>query len=105
MDSPTQILLEQIGGPGYVTGLTRRVASSAHIESHARIIAEKYYARQMIKRASEMIEMAYSNEDTEILSNSWRRNGDELENVFITPRKTRLNVSVRPRGIKPSTRD
>jgi len=31
--------LEEVGGPSYITQLTRRVASAAHIEFHARIIA------------------------------------------------------------------
>ncbi len=74
--------LNEILNPAIITGLTRRVVSSAHIEAHARIIAQKYFARQMIARSSEMLKMAYSDEDTEILSNSWRRFGDELENVF-----------------------
>ncbi len=74
--------LESIGGPAFITQLTRRVASAAHIEAHARIIAEKHYAREMICRASEMIKQAYSDDDPEILGSQWRKNGDELENIF-----------------------
>ncbi len=74
--------LAAIGGPSFLTELTRRIISAAHIEAHARIIAQKHYAREMISRATEMLKMAYSDEDTEILSNAWRKNGDELENVF-----------------------
>ena len=44
--------LEDIGGPGYVTELSSRVASSANIEYHARIIAQKSLARQLISFAS-----------------------------------------------------
>ena len=40
--------LEDIGGPAYVTELSSRVASSANIEYHARIIAQKSLARQLI---------------------------------------------------------
>ena len=40
--------LEMVGGPGYVAELTSRVASSANIEYHARIIAQKSLARQLI---------------------------------------------------------
>lgn len=40
--------LEDVGGPAYVTELSSRVASSAHIEYHARIIAQKFLARQLI---------------------------------------------------------
>lgn len=40
--------LDQVGGPFYITQLTNKVASSAHIEYHARIIAQKYLARELI---------------------------------------------------------
>ena len=44
--------LEDVGGPAYVTELSSRVASSANIEYHARIIAQKFLARQLISYAS-----------------------------------------------------
>lgn len=40
--------LEQVGGAYYIAALTSKVASSAHIEYHARIIAQKYLARELI---------------------------------------------------------
>lgn len=40
--------LDQVGGPFYISQLTGKVASSAHIEYHARIIAQKYLARELI---------------------------------------------------------
>ncbi|MDR1499513.1 MAG: replicative DNA helicase [Tannerellaceae bacterium] len=40
--------LEAVGGPFYISQLTGKVASSAHIEYHARIIAQKYLARELI---------------------------------------------------------
>ena len=44
--------LEEVGGPGYVTELSARVASSANIEYHANIVAQKSLARQLIQFAS-----------------------------------------------------
>jgi replicative DNA helicase len=44
--------LEDVGGPGYITELSAGVASSANIEYHARIIAQKFLARQLISYAS-----------------------------------------------------
>ena len=44
--------LELVGGPFYISQLTEKVASSAHIEYHARIIAQKYLARELIRFAS-----------------------------------------------------
>ena len=51
--------LEDIGGPGYVTELSSRVASSANIEYHARIIAQKSLARQLIQFSSKIQTMAF----------------------------------------------
>ena len=44
--------LEEVGGPGYVAELSSRVASSANIEYHANIIAQKSLARQLISFTS-----------------------------------------------------
>lgn len=44
--------LDDIGGAGYILELSERVASSAHIEYHAKILAQKYFARQLISFAS-----------------------------------------------------
>lgn len=39
--------LEKVGGPLYISELTTKVASSANLEYHARIVAHKYLARQL----------------------------------------------------------
>ncbi len=57
--------LEDIGGPVYVTELSSRVASSANIEYHARIIAQKFLARQLISFAS-MVETKAFDDTTDI---------------------------------------
>lgn len=44
--------LEEIGGPFYIAKLSGMVASSAHIEYHARIIAQKATARALITYTS-----------------------------------------------------
>ncbi len=51
--------LEEIGGPVYITQLTDRVASAAHIEFHARIIAQKYIQRELIRVSSEVQNQAF----------------------------------------------
>jgi len=51
--------LEAIGGPYYLVELTNRVASSANIEYHARIIAQKYIKRELIRVSTEVIRDAY----------------------------------------------
>lgn len=45
-------LLEDAGGPFYITQLSGMVSSSAHIEYHARIIAQKALARELISYTS-----------------------------------------------------
>ncbi len=52
-------VLEKSGGEFYLIQLTQKVASSAHIEFHARIILQKYIQRSLIKISNEIIEDAY----------------------------------------------
>ena len=51
--------LEDVGGPAYITELSSRVASSANIEYHARIIAQKSLARQLIQFSSNIQTKAF----------------------------------------------
>ena len=51
--------LEEVGGPGYVAELSSRVASSANIEYHARVIAQKAVARKLIVLTSNIEGRAY----------------------------------------------
>ena len=51
--------LEEVGGPFYITELSSKVASSAHIEYHARIIAQKYLARELITFTSQIQSKAF----------------------------------------------
>ena len=44
--------LEDVGGPAYIMDLSSHVASSAHIEYHSRVLAQKFMARQLISFAS-----------------------------------------------------
>jgi replicative DNA helicase len=55
-------VLEMVGGPFYLVELTNRVASSANIEYHARIVAQKFIQRELIRVSTETIKDAY--EDT-----------------------------------------
>ena len=51
--------LDEVGGPIYITQLTSRVASAAHIEFHARIIAQKFIQRELIRISSEIQVKSY----------------------------------------------
>lgn len=51
--------IDEIGGPFYITQLTNRVASAAHIEYHARIVAQKFIQRELIRISSEIQKRAF----------------------------------------------
>lgn len=46
--------LDEVGGPVYLTQLTSKVVSAAHVEYHARIVAQKYIQRELIRVATEI---------------------------------------------------
>ncbi len=51
--------LEDAGGPAYLMQLSAAVTSSAHIEYHARIIAQKFLARELITFSSKVQQAAF----------------------------------------------
>lgn len=53
-------LLVEVGGSGYISGLTRSVSSAANIDYHAQIISEKATLRDVILGGSELVKDAYS---------------------------------------------
>jgi len=51
--------LELVGGAFAVANLTTRVASTANVEFHARIVSQKYIQRELIRVSSNIIEKAF----------------------------------------------
>src|SRR5437868_12931664 len=51
--------IDLVGGPYYVTRLTNAVVSSANIETHSRIILQKFIQRELIRISGEIIGDAY----------------------------------------------
>lgn len=51
--------LEEVGGPVYLAQLTSKVGSAAHLEFHAKIIAQKYIQRELIRVSSEIQNRAF----------------------------------------------
>ena len=51
--------LEYVGGAYYISQLTNRIASAANVEHHARIIAQKFIQRELIRISSDTIKSAY----------------------------------------------
>jgi len=92
--------LEIVGGPFYITQLTNRVASTAHIEAHSRIIIQKYIQRELIRISSQIIREAY--EDTNdildlldkaekdlfsVTEGNIRKSFDKMSNLIIEVKK------------------
>ena len=98
--------LELVGGDFYLIKLTQKVASSAHIEFHARIILQKYIQRSLIKISSEIIEDAYSEAtdvfdllDTaesklyEVTQGNLKRSAETAQNLVIQAKKKIEEIS------------
>jgi replicative DNA helicase len=71
--------LEIAGGPFYLTQLTARIASAANVEYYARIIAEKFLQRELIRISHEVIRDAF--EDTTDVFDLLDRTESNLFNV------------------------
>lgn len=54
--------LEEVGGVNYLLDLTNKVASAANIEYHARIIAQKFIQRELIRVSTHTIKDSYEDE-------------------------------------------
>ncbi len=55
--------LDDVGGAIYLAELVAKVATSANIDVHARIVLEKALNRRLIETASDIIEQAYKGSD------------------------------------------
>ena len=55
--------LTVVGGPAYLAALTQKVGSAAHIEFHAKIVAQKYVQRQLITASADIQKRSFSDED------------------------------------------
>jgi replicative DNA helicase len=88
--------LELVGGPYYVTKLTNAVVSSANIETHSRIILQKFIQRELIRISGEIIADAYEDSTDvfdllddaesklfEITNNHLRKNFDSIDTVLV----------------------
>jgi replicative DNA helicase len=93
--------LEIVGGPYYIAMLTNRVASSANIEFHSRIILQKHIQRELIRISSEVIKDAY--EDTTDVFDLLDKAETNLFSVSET--SLRRNVRTMPSLIKEAIED
>ncbi len=88
--------LEMVGGPYYVTKLTNSVVSSANIETHSRIILQKFIQRELIRISGEIISDAYEDSTDvfdlldqaeskiyEVTSTHLRNNYETIDSVLV----------------------
>src|SRR6478736_3706693 len=88
--------LEMVGGAYYVTKLTNTVVSSANIQTHSRIILQKFIQRELIRISGEIIGDAYEDSTDvfdllddaesklfEITNNHLRKNFDTIDSVLV----------------------
>jgi len=88
--------LEEIGGAYFVTKLTNSVVSTANLETHCRLVLQKFIQRELIRISGEIISDAYK--DTmdvfdmldeaesklfEITNNHLKKNFDDIESVLV----------------------
>ena len=57
--------LAEVGGAAYLAQLTQKVGSAANVEFHAKIIAQKYVQRELIRSATEIQRRSYD-ESTDV---------------------------------------
>ncbi|MDE6778718.1 MAG: replicative DNA helicase [Alistipes sp.] len=57
--------LKKVGGASYLAQLTQKVGSAANVEFHAKIIAQKYVQRELIRSATEIQRRSYD-ESTDV---------------------------------------
>ncbi len=57
--------LQEIGGAVYLAQLTTKVGSAAHLEYHAKIVAQKYIQRELIRVSSDIQQRAFD-ESTDV---------------------------------------
>lgn len=74
--------LDEVGGPLYITGLTRNIASSIHIEQHTQIVVDKYILRNAILKANEIQKIAYENGSIDDISELLQQFETEVTNIF-----------------------
>jgi len=54
---------DKIGGFNYIMGITNKINSSAHFDYHLAIVIQKYLQREIIRKCSDMITLAFSEDD------------------------------------------
>jgi replicative DNA helicase len=88
--------LDEVGGPVYISNLTTKMASTAHLEYHARIIAQKALARELITFTSNIQTQAFDeSSDVEELMQQAEGQLFELSQQNLKKDVTQINPVIR----------
>ena len=99
-------ILDEIGGPVFVTQLTSRVASAAHLEYHARIIQQLHVQRELIKIGTETVSEAYQDgTDIEDLLTSLKQKISAIEDSTLGTNTGQSHFNVIRETIKEIEKD
>ncbi len=87
--------LENVGGAQFVSGLTLKVGSAANIEYHAKIIAQKYIQREIIRTSSEMQQRAFdeSSDVSDLITDAERDLNGLSQQIALGAKSNHISVS------------
>jgi len=75
-------VLDEVGGPLYVTQLTSRIASASNIVDHALIVQEKFIKRELIRTSQELSSRSFDDEvDTKDIIDYANKLNDDLNEL------------------------
>ena len=87
--------LEEVGGAYYLSQLTSRIVSSAHVEYHARIIAQKFIQRELIRVSSEIQRRSFDESiDVDDLLDFSEQELFQIAEGYIKRETSKINVLV-----------
>jgi replicative DNA helicase len=87
--------LELVGGAYYLSQLTSRVISAAHVEYHARIIAQKFIQRELIRVSSEIQKRSFDETiDVDDLLNFSEQELFQIAEGYIKKETLKINTLV-----------
>jgi replicative DNA helicase len=89
-------ILNDVGGESYLIELTKKVASGAHAEFHARIIAQRFIQRELIRISSDIQQKSFDETlDVNDLLNEAQQAIFTLAEGNITREPQRVNIILR----------
>ncbi len=106
MELKNRGILDKVGGPVYITRLTSQVASAAHIGFHARIIAQKFIQRELIRASSEIQTESYDDTmDMDDLISDARNKINEIDNLVLCSNSGKLSQVVASEALREIEKD